>query len=230
MLTALYRLGGDVICVEVGKGTSVAKFFVHTELLVKHSEVFQAILTHTSEEGKERAIPLSEPCADAFSDFHSFLYTGKVYSGDRNEQASPDHDEEWFRLSQGWVLGAMLVSGTYKDAIADAVLHKAITQNVVPTEMFYNIYPKSRDGSPFRKLLVDLAVHWAHDLSPEKRVSGAGERRAAALEYFQDVAMALHRLHWGREKVKFNRLLRKGRSCIYHEHGEDEPCYKTLFD
>lgn len=155
-----HRLGGDVICVLVGKESHATKFFVHTELITNHSELFKAALKRGWKEAEERLVRLPEEKPKNFENFHSFLYTGKVYSRKLNEnKPSENEDLEWSRLSEAWVLSEVLLSSTYKDAVMDTILHKAVTSMKGPETVYLDVYPKSSEDSPIRRLMVDIAVH-----------------------------------------------------------------------
>lgn len=90
------RLGGDIITILVGPTATATKFYIQADLVVQHSEFFKAALKKGRKEAEERVVrfpDMPEDSADAFEDFHSFLYTGKIYSGHKGEINKPRHDE-----------------------------------------------------------------------------------------------------------------------------------------
>ncbi|GAB7329947.1 hypothetical protein MBLNU13_g01649t1 [Cladosporium sp. NU13] len=128
--------GENIIVVWVGRDTAATKFYVNADLAIQHSEFFSATLKDGSKEAEERTVRLpglSEGVAAAFEDFHSFLSTGKVISGETDVNAEYDGEkgnEEWNRLIDSWILGNVLLSGSFKDAVVDAMVHKVLWNSV----------------------------------------------------------------------------------------------------
>ena len=162
-----------------------------------------------------------------FEDFHSFLYTGRIYSGDESETKSPGYDKEWWRLEHSWILGEVLLSGAFKDAVIDAIIHKiAVTKNW-PITMYSAIYPHASDTSPIKKLMVDIVVHrWS-----KKDVSALKTQHNPALKakFLQDVVVALFEVRASSKAEHTKSPITLNSGCTYHEHEADKPCYKTMF-
>ena len=175
--------------------------------------------------------------AAAFEDFHSFLSSGKVTSGEEDEDADFDEDaeydgmkgnEEWNRLIDSWVLGNVLLSGSFKDAVVDAMVHKVLW-NSVPFDIHMVLYPNSSDSSPIRKLVVDITVHkwYEEDIAD---VDTEVEPKVQA-EFMRDVAVAFHKTkQLSKAEQPKNPIESSEGGCRYHEHGADKPCYKTMFE
>jgi hypothetical protein len=226
----LHRLGGDIITVLVGPKATAARFFVHSDLVSQHSDFFQACLKKGWKEAEERIVRLPDlpgNSATAFEDFHSFLYTGKVYSAIEGEVNRPNADGEWGRLVGAWILGEVLLSGSFKDAVSDAILDKLNTGLYYPTSLFCSAYKYGSANSAFRRLMVDIAVyHWDDDTMSKLHTE---RDQAAILPFYQSIAVAL--LQWKQQpeiaKSADSPTKLEG-TCFYHEHG-DKPCYKTMF-
>lgn len=224
----LHRLGGDIITVLVGPKATAARFFVHSDLVSQHSDFFQACLKKGWKKAEERIVRLPDlpgNSATAFENFHSFLYTGKVYSAIEGEVNRPNADGEWGRLVGAWILGEVLLSGPFKDAVADAILHKVATGTTCPAGIHTALYRRSPTGSPIRRLMVDLAAfYWLGDIMKYRILESD---LATVAPFFQSLSVAL--LSWkvtpgtaGNDPTDLER------TCFYHEHG-DKPCYKTMF-
>jgi hypothetical protein len=190
------------------------------------------LLPSMSEEGlkeaEERIVRLPDlpgNSATAFEDFH--LYTGKVYSAIEGEVNRPNADGEWGRLVGAWILGEVLLSGSFKDAVSDAILDKLNTGLYYPTSLFCSAYKYGSANSAFRRLMVDIAVyHWDDDTMSKLHTE---RDQAAILPFYQSIAVAL--LQWKQQpeiaKNADSPTKLEG-TCFYHEHG-DKPCYKTMF-
>jgi hypothetical protein len=228
----LYRLGGDVITVLVGSEATATRFFVHADLVSQHSDFFQACLKKGWKEAEGRIVRLPDlpsDSGDAFEDFHSFLHTGKVYSAMEGEENAPDRDKEWIRLMDAWVLGEVLLSTSFKDAVLDAVLHKLSTSISTPIGMFFWAYKYSSRGSPIRRLMVDSAVcYWGEDFFSRTYDGISESEQAAVVPFYQSAAVALLKWKLQPEIAKADNPTERAGTCFYHEHG-DKPCYKTMF-
>lgn len=225
--------GENIIVVWVGRDTAATKFYVDADLAIQHSEFFSAALKDGSKEAEERTVrlpDLDEGMAAAFEDFHSFLSSGKVTSGETDESAKYDAEkgsEEWDRLVDSWILGNVLVSGSFKDAVVDAMVHKTLT-NSVPIDIHMDLYQNSSDSAPIRKLVVDIAVHiWYEEdiatLDPD-------DEPKLQAKFLRDVAVAFHKVkQLSKAEQAKDPIESSEGGCHYHEHGADKPCYKTMF-
>jgi hypothetical protein len=230
----LYRFGGDIITVLVGpKAATATRFFVQADLVSQHSNSFQACLKKGWKEAEERIVRLPDlpsRSGDAFEDFHSFLYTGKVYTAMEGEENLPGADWEWTRIENAWILGEVLLSVSFKDVVLDAVLHKMSSSNKTPTAMFFRAYKYSPKGSPIRRLMVDSAVYtWSEDTLSKPQDEVWKSDPATVVPFYQSVAVGLLKWKLQPEMAKKvgNPTKHEG-TCFYHEHG-DKPCYKTMF-
>ena len=221
-----HRLGGDIITVLVGLEATATRFFVHADLITQHSDFFQACLKKGWKEAEERIVRLPDLPHNsdaAFEDFHSFLYTGKVYTA---EEDLSDRDE-WHHLLNAWVLGEVLLSASFKDAVLDAVLHKMSAHS--PTEMFVSAYKYSSRGSAIRRLMVDNAVYnWTESALSFSHGGICESDQAALVLFYQSVAVALLKWKLQPEIAKKADNPTNQATCFYHEHG-GKPCYKTMF-
>lgn len=226
--------GEDIIVLWVGRDTAATKFYVDADLVIQHSEFISAALKDRSKEAEERTVrllDLSAGVAAAFESFQSFLCAGNVISGQTDERAEFDErkeDEEWNHLVDSWILGNVLLSGSFKDAVADAMVHKSTKS--VPLDIYTNLYLNSPDSSPVRKLMADIAVHvWdEEDILP---VQTDDDDPAVQAKFWRDVAVALFKAkHLPETERAKNPIESSEGGCRYHEHGADKSCYKTLFE
>jgi hypothetical protein len=229
-MTTYHRFGGDIITILVGPEAIATRYFIHADLASKHSSFFQTCLKTGWKESAERIVRLPDLPADSaavFEDFLSLLYTGKVYSIVRGQERHADGAEEWVRLGNAWILGEVLLSTSFKDAVVDAMMHKISSDDCMPTFEILPIYRHSPAGSPIRRLMVDIAAnHWSEHsaLSIE-----TDDDPAILATFFQSVTIALmKRALQPKPAKKVKDPLGQLSQCLYHDHGV-EPCYKTMF-
>lgn len=226
--------GGDIVIILVGPDASATatttRSFAHAGLLSQHSDFFQACLRNGWKEAEERIVrlpDLPDESATAFETFQSFLYTGKVHTAMTGEENEPGNDREWARLTNAWILGEVLLSVSFKDAVLDAIVHKMNNTSRHPISMYRSVYKWSPTGCPARKLMVDIAVHRWNESAMSKSASESEQVYLAP--FYQSISVAL--LEWKlhpETASKFDDPSKLKGTCIYHEHG-DKPCYKTMF-
>ena len=213
----------------VGKGVLTKTFTIEKEILVKHSEFFASAFNSNSDwkESHDNFITMEDETPKYFKVFVQFLYTGKLFvvaDVEDNEKSNKDLaglDQEWNHLEKCWVLGEKVLSTSFKDAIADALIAKMRAAGRFPITMHEAVYRNSGGSCDMRRLLVDIAVwSWKHDNMTSRK------RDSDLVKFFYDVAVTLHSL----KKLGGNKgaPYRKEASCTYHDHGA-APCYKTMF-
>lgn len=174
-------------------------------------------------EAREGILRLPEGDAVAFQLFAGFVYTGKVeFEEDRtDEDIATNNWPGIARMHLGWLLGDALLSTTFKDAVTDSLVEWVLATNIHPTELHLEIYGYSDAPSGMKRLLVDLAVfRWqlpqlATRLSNEKPSTFLADASLRAIMAIR--TRDLDEAPW------------IDASCKYHDHGEERPCYKTMF-
>jgi hypothetical protein len=231
----LRSLLGDIITVWAGRDTAAKKFYINTDLAVQHSEFFKAVLENGSKESEEHTVrlpDLSEYVAAAFEGFQSFLSIGKFVWDQEEAVEDSEYDDEheqdvWDLFVDSWILGNALQSGSFKDAVADAVVRKLSLAQSIPMDVYVDIYQNSSESSPIRKLMVDIVVHkWLAEEIAEVRIDNDPVVQA---EFLRDVAVALFKVKHLSQTQQAGTPFSGGSSCRYHEHGAEKPCYKTMF-
>lgn len=210
----------------VGEGASKRTFALHETLATKFSKFFAAAARNGWKESLEKKVSLAEESAELFAIFETFVYTGKVSitrADDVYIDAEGDEcDREFSRLEQAWILGERLQAGAFKDAIVDCLIYKVRLSDIVPIVLAKGVYAKSSCRSPMKDLLVEMAI-WEWD----ERAVAIAAREDTDRDFFVDMATRQAQLNdEGRQRpAPFS----VGCTCRYHEHGDDEPCYKTMF-
>lgn len=220
------RFGSEILKVCVGKGADSQTFKLHKDIAIKSSDFLAAATMNGWKEAKRGTLKLPEETPDAFEIFEAFMYTGRIFShkddDDHIDNDGVTHNREWSRLSATWLLGERLQASALRDAVIDALIDK-IAGGSIPTGLDEDIYKGSVRRSPMKELLVDIAI-W--DWAPKHLVRLAESVSDTA--YLSEIA------------IKQALLLEEGKSpkapyaqgstCKYHEHGDDKPCYKTVFE
>ena len=212
----------------VGQGDIEKTFAIHKDLLVKHSAFFASAFNNDNwKESNNGRMIMEEDASRVFDVFVRFIYLGKLFTmktGERSE--SPDgfagSDQEWARLEKCWVLGEKLLSPSFKDAVTDAAIAKCHESKQWPVDIHQVVYRSSAGPCGMRRLLVDIAVWKWSDCTMSSR-----PQHVDYMQFFFDVAVAMNQLkHNG---VKGAPPFSKVDACFYHDHGDDTPCYKTMF-
>lgn len=173
---------------------------------------------------------LPECTAENFGIFLNFIHTGKIYSSKDDDYREDESDQtfstdiEWQRLADCWVQGETLMSTTFKDAVADALVQKICEDDFWPIELHYQIYSRTSTPNSMSRLLVDIAIwEWNEESAKESR-----ERHAECSEFLGDLAVRMFSLSL-KERERPAPFTKH--DCSYHEHGkEDTPCYKKIFN
>lgn len=130
------------------------------------------------------------------------------------------HDKEFERLGLCWALGDSLQSRSFTDAVLDALIEKMMLSNQQPSRLWTLAYEYPQNAA-FKKLMVDLAAFAWNDESFQDTVTDSG--RSGHAEFMRDVCLRLKRQTPGEQKPWIDC------GCKYHDHGEEKPCYKTMF-
>jgi hypothetical protein len=219
----------------------VEKFLVRKDLATRHSRVIEKALDPKSDwkEAEENVVRLPEETPETFQAFLTFLDTGVIHLRHFGEANDEDTDGEvlkestdWDSITDAWLLGDRILSTSFKDAVVDMVVSLAVGDGELPTSMHQDIFKGSAYKSGMRKLLVDIAVHGWSPAMLEQQESDP------AVEFFKDVAVSCVRrtayiLHpTTTQHARTTACVSYGNSllrCHYHEHGEHQHCYRTMF-
>jgi hypothetical protein len=180
-------------------------------------------------EAEERIVRLPDlpaNSATAFEDFHSFLYTGKVYSGVEGDEDQRNRDKEWCHLGNCWILVEVLLSVSFKDVVVDAILEKIASTNRHPVKACVEIHHYGTCDRPIKRLMVEIVVQYWSEQLIQTEFSADSDTKAS---FYRSVSIAL--LKEKRQPamaLKAKNPITEEGSCFYHEHG-DKPCYKAMF-
>ncbi|KAK3113516.1 hypothetical protein LTR53_009122 [Teratosphaeriaceae sp. CCFEE 6253] len=207
--------------IEVIIGVEGRVFHVHEKLLCSRSAFFGAALNKEWKEGQNRKVELlQESCAD-FSRYVHWLYSGKL-AVKPSTPGQPLYDA----MMALYVLGEKIIDPRFQDRVIDAIVASTRERNGTAGRLYPNmthvtcIYKTTPEGSPARRLLVDMYAikagpTWFHDEKPEDIMC----------EFFFDLTCALMERREVTDKTRQPIAeLDKGSPCSYHKHGKDETC------
>ena len=136
--------------VDVLVGPAKMAFRAQRALLCERSKFFRAALMGSFREGKEQKVELPEATPAAFRRFLLWCYAGRVIDGDEDMTESTGD-----RLVELYQFAGFLGLHELQNAAIDGIIEiQDITKRLSPGD----IYDSTEEGSPLRRLVVDVAV------------------------------------------------------------------------
>jgi len=140
-------------------GTHGVSFPVHESLICLSSEFFRNARKPEWSAGKPQVVDLIDEVPVVFEVYLHWLYFKTLPTvGIYNDHKCPEFES----LARCYVLGEMLIDKKFKNAIVDAltdILEEMKDEMIIPGSFEINIiYAGTTEGSPGRKLMVDI---WA---------------------------------------------------------------------
>lgn len=170
-------------------------------------------------EGQERTIPLPDDKADVVALYIQWVYGGKIFSRQPPSEA-PSTGRELDLLVDCYIFGEKVQDDNFKDAVLDALLACIDTKDEEGSRWFptghsvQRAYEQTPQGSPLRKLLVDMYNQ-----------SGRSDwiKEDNSVEFLADLAREMFDTRsrpLGTNLTDWN-----ADSCMYHHHSTEEQCY-----
>jgi hypothetical protein len=143
-------------------GASETPFDVHIELLCDRSSYFDNLLENRYTELSPRELVFPNDVPEAFADFVSWAYCGRISSAKMAKKSSPS-----LHLFQLWTLAERFQVPELQDiAFANCKeLFDSEPDKIVGSEAVQHAYSHSSPGSTIRQLAVDI---WAARASDSK--------------------------------------------------------------
>jgi hypothetical protein len=201
-------------------GPLEVEFVVHEDILCKSSPFFASACKEEWKQGREHYIPLKGDEPSIVDLYLQWIYTGRIFSRPSDEGGSEGEGELGI-LVEGYIFGEKVQNVDFKDAVLDAIVkcfpipskkNKVCCPPVLCVDKAYGGTP---EGSQLRKLLVAIYA---------TRGSRAWLRGTTSMEFLADLAARLlDERKWPTTGLDLT-------GCEFHQHGDDEPCYriKTL--
>ncbi|KAH7406952.1 ribonucleotide reductase inhibitor-domain-containing protein [Phaeosphaeria sp. MPI-PUGE-AT-0046c] len=218
-----YRGSVDSVPVAVHVGDEPRTFYVHETLLCSNSMFFTKALEKEWEEGETRQVDLPDCRPDTFRIWVKWMYTGRLcYAPTERDDGGQWFARDFFDWKHVYELGDFLQDSDLKDAAIDAHVEGMIETNQYALFVPYWIYPYSTAASAHRKLAVDLCIEvW-------NREDFALNQEYFPPDFLHDImASIVPRLSEGIVGKTIRKFFRGADWCTYHDHGPDQPCYRT---
>lgn len=198
-------------------------FNVHESLICAASKFVKRAVSDEWNASTERSVKLQEEDPEIFQIYVHWLYRHALPV--RIDRPGIDGNAEYLRLAKAYVLGDMLLDGSFQDAALDAILEKTHSKAndgrrwypVGP--VIEVIYDNTVESSKARALLVDLYTYHAHGTW----LVDHAKYEQLPKQFLYDLAVSI--LNIRSQPTPPSQLLE--RSCAYHQHGaESKSCYR----
>ncbi|KAM0724081.1 hypothetical protein Q7P37_000261 [Cladosporium fusiforme] len=217
------KLGKVITTLVVGRDER--EFPVHQKRLCEHSPYFAAAAKDDWKEGQEGRIPLLCDSTLAVGLYVQWIYGGRIFTrpgrgGAEDKDKAPY--SETSLLVEGFIFGEKIQDGDFRDAVVDAIIvsindpGKDDLVRYPSGTTVERAYEGTPEGSPLRKLMVDIYVHhgnrdWLH--------------KVANPDFLRDLA---EDLYLGRDCSPNDPTALHLTGCRYHQHGNDRLCYTEI--
>lgn len=212
-------------------GKEEEEYRAHETLLSEGSGFFASAAKEEWKEGQEHRITLPDDTPSVVDLYVQWIYSGRVLSRkagaeeEGNDSIERGNGHEFDLLVGGFVFGEKVRDGDFKDAVIDALIHTVATPDDngscwYPMKKWVTqAYAGTPEGSPIRKLLVDMFMFNGQEdwLEGEDNVDflvDLGRRLLADREAVQ------------RKRQHTQDPTKPGvSSCQYHHHDQGDACY-----
>jgi hypothetical protein len=194
-------------------GVEKIAFMIHEDLLVYYSDYFRGAFSGSFKEATEGRLAPPEEKVNVFKVFNNFIYTHQLCDGDGADLC-------WSVLIKVWLFGDRHIIPALQNEAMDSILAKNVKEKSIPSFSLKYIYRNTLDGSPLRKVMIDLVTYKGH--LPIMMMS-----EKATLDWpheaLVDLTVAL-----GAKKPEnigtFAMPADKEAKCYYHVHNEEDQC------
>ncbi|THX02320.1 hypothetical protein D6D13_08371 [Aureobasidium pullulans] len=203
-------------------GPSKQEFTVHKELLCFYSDFFRAAFNGSFKEATEGRIELPDAQLDVFEIFQVWLYSRSLLNTE-DLQDQPDYQKypSFSTLARLWVFGDKYQIPLLQNCAADAILQYTKDKNRFCTNVLKTAYDHTMEGSPLRRLAIDILVFRMVHEEAANSILREGLLYTWSKESLVDFARGISKA-WmlGLPHRKFPE---QGK-CHYHIHAEGEHC------
>jgi hypothetical protein len=221
----LRRLGKIITTLVVGMNE--LEFPVHQQRLCERSLYFAATTKEDWKEGQEHRVPLPYDNPSAVGLYIQWIYGGRIFTR-LGKQESEIEDKRTYSetslLVEGFIFGERVQDGSFRDAVIDAMIVSINTTGKDDKHRYPSgpvvdrAYEGTPEGSPLRKLMVDIHVN-----------HGSREwlEGVTNIDFVKDLAEALY-IDRECTALRTNPTASHLESCGYHHHGADGRCYSEM--
>lgn len=209
-------------------GPEKVKFGAHRGILCQYSSYFRAALSGCFKEAEEGVVILPADDPVLYKIFVTWLYSRRLRKDHKDGEDTPCQPEDLAKL---YVFGDARGIPALKNDVIDSFVTE---RHTIHKEVIPYIYDNTPEGSPLRRLMVDL-INWQYNMSTQKR-KGIFHADRDPLPYFtpefmMELLIARDLLKrpilkknspFSRRRCSFRELPRYPEICRvpYHEHPE----------
>lgn len=191
-------------------------------MLCFYSDFFRAAFEGSFKEADEGKIELPDVKIDVFEAFQVWLYSHSLRDGDNNKDSSGCPQLLACRtLAHLWAFGDKYQIPLLRNDSLDALLEKLEEKNRFDVTVVHIAYQNTMQGSPLRRLAIDLCVFKMAHQSDEWTIFKESDYPNWSVDALVDFARCMSnawqlKLPW--------RILPLRDKCHYHIHAAGERC------
>ncbi|EKD17265.1 hypothetical protein MBM_04842 [Drepanopeziza brunnea f. sp. 'multigermtubi' MB_m1] len=144
------------------------KFVVHKEFACHYSPVLKAAFNSQFMEGQTQEYRLRDTTKEALHQLVHWFYFQKLDTMELTEKNRYDGPENYIEermaeniiLAKTWVLADKLLIGKLQDQIIDEIVRIRDHSHLLSSSVLKYVYDNTPEGSPLRRLYVDLFVRY----------------------------------------------------------------------
>ncbi|OQN95406.1 hypothetical protein B0A48_18592 [Cryoendolithus antarcticus] len=199
-------------------------FTVHEKLLCLNSSFFTSAVKNEWNSGQHHRIPLPDDIPLVADLYIQWLYANKIFSQQLPEEEG-EEGKEFGLLVDGFLFGEKIQDGHFKNALIDALIQsvRALDLSGTPWRPIKRwvdqAYKGTTNGSPLRRLLVDLHAF---------RGESAWIKGSCNVDFLRYLAE-----RWVDNQdmpSKLDPTRTDLGSCFYDHHSKANMCYQYLLD
>lgn len=176
----------SVIKVVVGPHDASRTFFVHEKLVVERAPFFERALNGQWKESDDKLVELPDDDPDVFFLYLQLLYTTKLHTRSNEPNKT---SREYKRLVKLYVLAEKLQDVQTRNIVIEAMIAKTRDEESFPPSSIHLIYDGTPEGSPLRKLVVDLFTDFALPVDIQRIQRIKARERMPPQDFFLDLLL-----------------------------------------
>jgi hypothetical protein len=150
ILTRFSKVGGDIIDIIAGSGATEKIFHVHKAMLENVAFFRNAMKTEWTNGDTKKPIDLSNQDPVTVETYLNWIYFSHF-----------PETNDYLLLCRLYVLGNELIHDQFQNAVLDTIIETIVCSTSLPgSSAVHLIYNGTDEGSPARRLFVDIYLWW----------------------------------------------------------------------
>ena len=206
---------GPVLTIHV-TNPEARTYTAHEALLTRCSRALQKAVRELGPACRDRHVYLDNVDHNAFNNYLNWQYRGAIYAADDKQSDSPDQSTTWPLLIRGFLLSIRLEDSEYGDAVSDAMItvfsiREGCDDRLPNHQSKQLLYANTVPLAGVRRMLVQMYAHIRDPVLLDDRDPP---------EFLLETSKAMM------SGAAEDPLVPAAR-CQFHEHGDDQLCYRT---